>query len=563
MSPSVRGTVTTYTASSLPSGLRIDAATGIISGTPTGITSARNYIVAASNAFGSTCFAVNITVQAGTKQTQTITFEALGTKTMGDAPFTLSATASSGLAVSFVSSNTSVATISGNMVTIVGTGTTTIVASQAGDDSYYAADNVSQTLVVNPPSGSAPSNLSYNNPVVCTVNTVISPLSPSVTGTVTSYTVSPALPAGLSINATTGVISGMPTAVTAAANYTITATNALGSTTFVINIKAVKKIDGDTNGNGTIDGNEIAGDTNGNGTIDGSEVLGDLNGDGMITEPEAGGDANGNGVIDGTEKYLITILPTQDWRVPLELCENSDGDLEFRILSGTPSQYKIIFDEAALVAGFKNVDYTKLDDNGVVTFRVIDGTPDGTYHGTLKLRNSVGAESTGYPFLFTVDLGSRYIIPKFDDVVLCDNSSDRFTAYQWYKNGVAIAGATKQFYCDPNGLVGLYSVEVTNISGQKLKVCGLELNIPTTKKVSIYPNPVDVNQTCTVELNGFEIEELEGAVLSIFNSAGSKVYSTTHVTQINSVKLPFTPGVYVGHVTSANGTDRVFKVIVK
>ena len=283
----------------------------------------------------------------------------------------------------------------------------------------------------------------------------------------------------------------------------------------------------------------------------------------MITALEAGGDANGNGVIDGTEKYLITILPTQDWGVPLELCENSDGDLVFTILSGSPSQYKITFDEAALVAGFKNVDYTKLDNNGVVTFRAIDGTPDGTYHGTLKLRNSVGAESTGYPFLFTVDLGSRYIIPKFDDVVLCDNSSDRFTAYQWYKNGVAIAGATKQFYCDPNGLVGLYSVEVTNISGQKLKVCGLELNIPTTKKVSIYPNPVDVNQTCTVELNGFEIEELEGAVLSIFNSAGSKVYSTTHVTQINSVKLPFTPGVYVGHVTSANGTDRVFKVIVK
>ena len=133
MSPSVRGTVTTYTASSLPSGLRIDAATGIISGTPTGITSARNYIVAASNAFGSTCFAVNITVRSWhSKQTQTITFAALGTKTMGDAPFTLSATASSGLAVSFVSSNTSVATISGNMVTIVGTGTTTIVASQAG-----------------------------------------------------------------------------------------------------------------------------------------------------------------------------------------------------------------------------------------------------------------------------------------------------------------------------------------------------------------------------------------------------------------------------------------------
>eukprot|EP00825_Cyclidium_porcatum_P043169 TRINITY_DN6064_c0_g1_i1.p2 TRINITY_DN6064_c0_g1~~TRINITY_DN6064_c0_g1_i1.p2 ORF type:complete len:126 (-),score=17.24 TRINITY_DN6064_c0_g1_i1:144-521(-) len=106
--------------------------------------------------------------------------------------------------------------------------------------------------------------------------------------------------------------------------------------------KLSKKIAGDTNGNGVIDGGEIAGDTNGNGVIDGNEVLGDLNGDGMITPPEAGGDINGDGVIDGTEKYLITISPTVDWSVSLALCENSNGDLEFTILSGTPSQYSAL-----------------------------------------------------------------------------------------------------------------------------------------------------------------------------------------------------------------------------
>ena len=39
-----------------------------------------------------------------------------------------------------------------------------------------------------------------------------------------TYTVAPALPAGLSLNASTGVISGTPTAVSGAATYTITAT---------------------------------------------------------------------------------------------------------------------------------------------------------------------------------------------------------------------------------------------------------------------------------------------------------------------------------------------------
>jgi Leucine-rich repeat (LRR) protein len=79
---------------------------------------------------------------------QTITFGALDNKTFGDADFDLTATASSGLDVSYTSSDLTVATIDGNTVTIVGAGTTTITASQAGDDNYHAADPVAQTLEV-------------------------------------------------------------------------------------------------------------------------------------------------------------------------------------------------------------------------------------------------------------------------------------------------------------------------------------------------------------------------------------------------------------------------------
>jgi hypothetical protein len=82
------------------------------------------------------------------KGNQTITFEALDSKTFGDADFDLSATASSGLDVSYTSSDLTVATIDGNTVIIVGAGTTTITASQAGDDNYLAATDVQQTLTV-------------------------------------------------------------------------------------------------------------------------------------------------------------------------------------------------------------------------------------------------------------------------------------------------------------------------------------------------------------------------------------------------------------------------------
>ena len=83
-----------------------------------------------------------------TNDDQTITFDALADKTYGDADFNLTGTASSGLTVTYTSSDTDVATVSGNTVTILGAGTTTITASQAGDDDYNAASNVQHVLTV-------------------------------------------------------------------------------------------------------------------------------------------------------------------------------------------------------------------------------------------------------------------------------------------------------------------------------------------------------------------------------------------------------------------------------
>jgi hypothetical protein len=78
--------------------------------------------------------------------------------------------------------------------------------------------------------------LSYPSPRTFSTGTAITALSPTVTGTVSSYAVSPALPAGLTLNTSTGQISGTPTAASAATNYTVTAQNASGSTTFALNI---------------------------------------------------------------------------------------------------------------------------------------------------------------------------------------------------------------------------------------------------------------------------------------------------------------------------------------
>jgi hypothetical protein len=83
-----------------------------------------------------------------TQSPQTITFAALPAVTFGVAPFSVSATASSGLAVSFASTTTSVCTVSTDTVTLVSSGTCTIKASQAGNVDYLAAANVYQSFTV-------------------------------------------------------------------------------------------------------------------------------------------------------------------------------------------------------------------------------------------------------------------------------------------------------------------------------------------------------------------------------------------------------------------------------
>ena len=82
----------------------------------------------------------------------TITFGALTGKTYGDPAFTVSATASSGLVVSFSSQTPSSCSTSGGngtTVTIVAPGTCTIRASQAGNLTYNAAPNVDRSFTIN------------------------------------------------------------------------------------------------------------------------------------------------------------------------------------------------------------------------------------------------------------------------------------------------------------------------------------------------------------------------------------------------------------------------------
>ncbi len=83
------------------------------------------------------------------KLNQTITFNALAPKTFGDPDFMVSATASSGLPVSFsASGQCTVTSPSPGTVHLTGAGSCTITASQGGDVNYNPAPNVAQSFSI-------------------------------------------------------------------------------------------------------------------------------------------------------------------------------------------------------------------------------------------------------------------------------------------------------------------------------------------------------------------------------------------------------------------------------
>jgi hypothetical protein len=87
---------------------------------------------------------------------QSINFGALASKTFGDPAFTVSASASSGLAVSFSASGN--CTISGNTVTLTASGSCTITASQDGNVNYNPAPDVGQSFTIAAPPPPPPTN---------------------------------------------------------------------------------------------------------------------------------------------------------------------------------------------------------------------------------------------------------------------------------------------------------------------------------------------------------------------------------------------------------------------
>jgi hypothetical protein len=243
------GAVAGYTVSpTLPAGLALNATSGAVTGTPTALLAMAPYTVTATNSAGSTTASLTITVN-DVPPTNLVYSVPTATYTVGTAIASNLATHDGGTVVAFsiapalpagLSFNTTSGAITGIPSATASTASYTVTATNSGG---HATASLSLTVHDLPPTG-----LSYAFPTsTYTVGTVIAANAPSHGGgAVTLYSVSPALPAGLDLNASTGVISGLPSSPAATAIYTITAANSGGGTTFGLSITVNPAVAGKT-----------------------------------------------------------------------------------------------------------------------------------------------------------------------------------------------------------------------------------------------------------------------------------------------------------------------------
>lgn len=113
------------------------------------ISTAYKYRVRAVNANGTSVNSNVIDVTTLGKQDQTITFPVITDKTVGDAPFALGATASSGLTVTYATGSDKI-TIANGIATIVKPGRETVEAAQPGNGTFNAAVTLARSFCIRP-----------------------------------------------------------------------------------------------------------------------------------------------------------------------------------------------------------------------------------------------------------------------------------------------------------------------------------------------------------------------------------------------------------------------------
>lgn len=239
--PTTTGTYTSCTISpSLPSGLTFNTSDCSISGTPTASMVSTGYQITITDGSytASTELSISINSTTGTTASPSF-FYSSGSYTFQVNSVIATITPTSTDSITGCSSTPALPAglnLSNSDCSISGTPTSITASAQYTIKAVVSTGELSTGITIEIKLD-APSSLSYSgSPFTYYIGTTITSITPNVTGSVENYSITPALPSGLNLNTTTGVLSGIPTSLSNSTVYTIQATNASGNTSTNITI---------------------------------------------------------------------------------------------------------------------------------------------------------------------------------------------------------------------------------------------------------------------------------------------------------------------------------------
>ena len=167
---------------------------------------------------------------------------------------------------------------------------------------------------------------------------------------------------------------------------------------------------------------------------------------------------------NNTDTLFLTVREEPVIRIdPISrICEDAaEIRWPYAVVAGTPDVF---------TAHINGKDYDVAYDDAELILAMPADLQPGDYKATFTVGDAAVTCTSTAEANVTLAAGG-YMYSKWEDVLFIDNSSGRFTAYQWYENGNAIPDETKQYLYKQRGLPGLYFCRMTTVDETVLYTC--------------------------------------------------------------------------------------------
>lgn len=183
------------------------------------------------------------------------------------------------------------------------------------------------------------------------------------------------------------------------------------------------------------------------------------------------------------------------------------------------------------------------------------------YRVQLEFYQHAACGNQVYDLDFDIQYRASIVEQKWNDVLAILNATYNggytFTAYQWYKDGTPIAGATLPYLYQPLDTESEYSVLLTRADGVSVRTCPIQ---PTQHSdITPFPTIANTRQQITVRREATE----NGLSMAKIYSVLGQVYSTTQFAGEEYVVVaPATAGNYIVEWTDTTGQTTTQPLIV-